>query len=733
MTTEVKTKKYGTVIVEADNFSELPSDEQQRLLKEAIQKGQIVPPQKVGTFTGVTDSALQGLSLGFSDEIGAGIGAAFDSLFTDKKFSDAFDERVTNERNRYKAFSETNPGAALTANIVGSLAPVAASLLLTPFTGGTSSSVAATQAANILRNPLLAGNIVKPGANLLSKTFEAGKLGLVQGTAAGAGYSEGDVTDKAVGGGIGAVLGTGLGAASPALLTGTGKLIEKFIPKKSSNFTNEEVKAIKLISKEFAEDEIPLEQVIIKIKENVSADKLEGKTPAEILADYGGDAVLRKLRGINTRVPGMNISEQLTERTTGTVEQKAANLSAGDSPNIQSTRISDTLRSSAEKSMKNKQINLEAGIDDIVSAVDEKLDPLYKSAFAKNTNITNLEVYKFLDKDPILKKAYKQAIELYNQKLVARGQNPIEIPQLNKLLIKENGKIVNVSQTLPLEFLDQIKRVADQQTFEKIMKGSINKQMSGPRKKIANDFRELLKNSVKGDEYVNALNQAADSFLLQDAFNLGAKFHKPSATAKAFENQFSKFGTDAEKDAFRIGVFQEIMKDINRVGDSQDLVRKIFNSPDLRQKLSIMFGDDVAARDQFVNKLIREANITRTSNVVSGGSNTAEKLFDADQAAQSLSDAIVAINEPASSAGIRSQFSLGTKARDIIANPLEKASRNVGNILLEQNPNKQIEIIELMKQLQREQLIRDALINNTSSGGIRIGANQMNDFLNTMK
>tara|TARA_Y100001937_G_scaffold40090_2_gene56935 strand:+ start:1819 stop:3957 length:2139 start_codon:yes stop_codon:yes gene_type:complete len=693
-----------------------------------------VIPQNVGTFTGVTDSALQGLSLGFSDEIGAGIGAAFDSVFSDKKFSDAFDERVANERNRYKAFSETNPGTALTANIVGSLAPVAASLLLTPFTGGTSSSVAVAQTAKILSNPLLAGNIVKPGAGLLSKTFEAGKLGAVQGGAAGVGYSEGDVADKAIGGALGTALGTGLGAASPALLTGMGKLFGNLMPKKSSNFTNEEVKAIKLASQQFAEDKIPLEQVIIKIKENVSADKLEGKTPVEILADYGGDAVLRKLRGINTRVPGMNISEQLTERTTGTVEQKAANLSAGDSPNIQSTRISDTLRSSAEKSMKNKQINLEAGIDDIVSAVDEKLDPLYKSAFAKNTNITNLEVYKFLDKDPILKKAYKQAIELYNQKLVARGQNPIEIPQLNKLLIKENGKIVNVSQTLPLEFLDQIKRVADQQTFEKIIKGSINKQMSGPRKKIANDFRELLKNSVKGDEYVNALNQAADSFLLQDAFNLGAKFHKPTATAKAFENQFSKFGTDAEKDAFRIGVFQEIMKDINRVGDSQDLVRKIFNSPDLRQKLSIMFGDDVAARDQFVNKLIREANIARTTNIVSGGPNTAEKLFDANEATQTISDiAVAGSGNPTDAAALRSISSLFSKGRDVIANPLEKASRNVGNVLLEQNPTKQLEMVELMKQLQREQLIRDALLNRTTTGGIRTSANQMNDFLNTMK
>ncbi len=711
-------------------------DKQKKLLAKKTQEieNKSVPMSNLEYAQGLVDQGVQGLSLGFSDEIGAGIGAAFDSVFSDKKFSDAFDERVTNERNRYKAFSEKNPGAALTANIVGSLAPVAASLLLTPFTGGTSSSVAAAQTAKILSNPLLAGNIVKPGAGLLSKTFEAGKLGFVQGGAAGVGYSEGDVADKAIGGAVGTALGTGIGAASPALLTGAGKLIEKFIPKKSSNFTNEEVKAIKLASQQFAEDEIPLEQVIIKIIKNVSADKLEGKTPVEILADYGGDAVLRKLRGINTRVPGMNIGEELIERTTGTVEQKAANLSAGDSPNIQSTRIADSLKSSAEKSMNNKKISLEAGIDDIVSAVDDKLDPLYKSAFAKNKNITNLQVYRFLDKDPILKKAYKDAIEFYNQKLVARGQNPAEIPQLKELLTKKDGKIVDVKEYLPLEFLDLIKRVADQKTFAKIRDNSIDKQMALPRRKIANNFRNLLKDSVEGDEYVNALDQAADSFLLQDAFNLGAKFHKPSATAKAFENQFSKFETDVEKDAFRIGVFQEIMKDINRIGDSQDLVKKIFNSPDLRQKLSIMFGDDVAARDQFVNKLIREANITRTSNVVSGGSNTAEKLFDANEATQTISDiAVAGSGNPTDAAALRSISALFSKARNVIANPLEKASRNVGNVLLEQNPAKQFQIIELMKQLQREQLVRDALINNTAGGGIRIGANQMNDFLNTMK
>ena len=79
-------------------------------------------------------------------------------------------------------------------------------------------------------------------------------------------------------------------------------------------FSKDETKAIKIISEQFARDEIPVEQVIQKIKNNVSSDALEGVTPIEILADYGGNAVKRKLRGINIRVPGLNIGEKINRK-----------------------------------------------------------------------------------------------------------------------------------------------------------------------------------------------------------------------------------------------------------------------------------------------------------------------------------------------------------------------------------------------------------------------------------
>ena len=298
------------------------------------------------------------------------------------------------------------------------------------------------------------------------------------------------------------------------------------------------------------------------------------------------------------------------------------------------------------------------------------------------------------------------------------------------MLIKEKGKVIDVSQTLPLEFLDLIKRVADQKTFQQVVKGSINKQMAGPRKTIANNFRNLLKDSVNGEEYISALNQAADGFALKEAYDLGTKFKKPSATAVSFDKQFTKFATNAEQDAFRIGVFEEILKDINRMSDSQDVVKKIFNSPDTQQKISILFSGNEEARDQFINKLVREANILKNTQKITGGSNTAEKIFDADQVAQNISDAVVAINEPTGAAGIRSQFGLLSRARDLISNPLERTSRSAGNVLLEQNPNKQLEILRLMQQLEQTGKIKNAYQNVVGGAGIRTGTNQLNQFLN---
>jgi len=672
-------------------------------------------PEEVSDISKVKSFAAaagQGLTFGFSDEMAAGI-SSLGSLFTDETFQESFDRTLEEKRKELEEYRKANPKTSLVGEITGSVAPAIASLLLTPFTGGTSSAGVAASATRILSNPLLAGKISQPGAGLVAKSLEASKIGALQGAVAGAGYAEGEPQERIGGAALGAAAGGLIGAALPPVVTGISKtkdiLSEPFKKSQLQKFNKDEIKSIKIISDQFVKDEIPIESVVQKINDNIEANKLIGLSPIEILADYGGDAVNRKLRGIKTRVPGMNIDRQLIERTSGTTEQKAKALRDLEQPDIQSTRILKELENSVKETIKTPKISLDSGIDDLEKTIQSYLSPLYESAFLKNQRVTNLDLYKNLNR-PVLREAYEEARNVYRIKLDAEGRDPFPIPPLRSLFIKEKGKIVGVNKELPLEFLDLIKKSADQQTYAKVADRSIDKEMAKNRKKIGNNFRNILKDSVLGGEYKDALSMAADRFALQDAFEKGVMFRKPSTSAKAFNKEFNKLETDIERDAFKVGVFQEIYNEINKVGDNLDLVKKIFNSPDLRQKLIIMFGNDLDAREQFIKRLVRESNISKNTATVIGGSNTAEKVLDAEDAIQSLSDLIVAGTAPTSSAGIRAEASLYNKVRDLASNPTEKRARSIGKILLEQNPQRQQEILDLILQLQKQEKTKGILL-----------------------
>jgi hypothetical protein len=708
---------------------ETPLEKVQRLQKQtqSTEKEQSASDLVSGT----AQAFAQGLTFGFSDEIAAGI-SSLGSLFTDETFEESFDKTLKEKRQEIKDFREANPVLSTVGEITGAVAPAVASLLLTPFTGGASSTGVAASASRILSNPLLAGKITQPGMSLLQRTKQLSKIGSLQGAVAGAGYAEGDTQDRATGAAIGGVAGATIGAALPVVTSGVtqaSQTISNTLKRTQlEKFNKEDIKSIKVISEQFARDEIPIETVVEKINQNVNADKLVGLTPVEILADYGGDAVNRKLRGVKTRVPGMNIEKKLIERTSGTTEQKAEALEKLERPNIQSSRILTELENAAKKTIKTPKISLQDGVDDLSDTIDKYLSPLYETAFLKNEKVFDLNLYKSLN-TPVIRDAYRDASNAYREKLIAENRSPFPIPTLKNLYIKEKGKIVGVKKELPLEFLNLIKRSADTETFRKVRDGSINRERAKNRKKIANTFRENLKNSVIGTEYKDALAMAADRFALQDAFEKGAMFKKKSVSATAFDKEFNSLKTNIERDAFKIGVFQEIYNDINKISDNIDLVKNIFASPDLRQKLTILFGDDISARQQFVNKLIRESNISVKTGTIIGGSNTAEKVLDAEDAIQALSDIVVAGTAPTSSAGIRAEATLFTKARDIISNPTEKRALATGKILLEQNPTRQQEILDLILRLQKQNksqaLAREQIFKRVSQPAVRFGVQQV--------
>lgn len=753
-----ETKKYGNVVV-PDGFKTASDAEQQAMLREALgmtsnQTAASEPMSAPRIAGGVLDETLQGLTLYSSDEIG-GAGSEIlnipKTIFTDQEFGDAYNRRVAKKRQDYKDFQQAYPKTAVTSNIVGSVAPIAASLLLGGPAAGTS-TIAPTLARTkgiLDSSRLLAGGMTKPGAGLAQKTAEGLKMGTVQGTFAGAASNESDseniggiIADKGAGGIVGGLTGAGIGTVLPPAISGMlyagNKLLLQPIIRASQNlsksnptFTSDEIVAIKDIGKLFLNDEISPDQVINQIKKNVSADKLEGVTPVEILADYGGDAVKRKLRGMNIVTPGTKISTTLTERGSGTVEQKGSNILEGEPSNIQSTRVASSLDESTKKTIKTEGINLGDGIDEIQNAIQKKLGPLYTKAFDENQTVSNLDLYKFLEV-PAIKASYKAAKDAYlleTQKLNP-GQrismDDLGIPELKDLFIRNSdGQITGVTKELPLIFLDQIKRAVDTKTFAlkaTTSSNKIDKRTVDLRKNVANQFRDLLKNSVKGDDYANVLNQASDRFALGDAFEIGAKLRKKSIRLETFQKAFNSLKTDAEKDAFRMGVFEEILNDVNTTTDTTNLAKKLLDTPAVANKIKILFEGIPGGGEAFINRLIREDKIARTNQTVLGGSNTAEKQVDANSMLQNLSDAFVALTGPTSSAGIRAEANLTNKAQNVLFDKSGRERRAFLNTMLNRDPKTQIEMLNLMQQLERQSQRESMRSNFLRSGSTRFAS-----------
>ena len=632
----------------------------------------------------IISSAISGLTFGWSDEIEAAAIATKDSLFGNADWGEAFDKRLAKERAGQQAFRQLKPGQDIAGEVIGGFIPTAIALLATPFTGGASlGALTAAQGARV-------------GFKELAK--RGAKVGTGVGALSGAGYAEG-TGDKVLGGVIGAGVGGTLGAALPTLGAGIGRTVGMLRSTPVQGFSKDEQKALKQISNAFAKDEISPEEVIKQIQINVDADKLVGQTPIEVLADFGGEAVRRKLGAARTLAPEIQADQRLLSRTSGTGEQKAEAIVSGIEPNIQSSRIMAGVEE-ASKSIRTKGINLKSGIDDISEAMQQKVNPLYDKTFnnPNNTRIKDFKIYDFINENPEIKNSYKKAIRPYQLQAEANGRVPQRIPGSFDDVIKldKNGNIVEILEPLPLEFLDQIKRLSDEKIFSNVKLKGLSKRLANLQKGPVNEYRDLLKKYADGDEYKLALSNASDKLSLNSAFDDGVKMSKSAATSDQFKTAINKLSSPAEKDAFRVGVFQQIQEDLLGTKDNIDLVKKLWDSPKLRSKLNALFEGDETALKAFVDKLKREAKIQLTASKVTGGSQTADKAQDAINLQRLLTD--MAVSGAGSETTQRPIFEYGAQS---ISKLLTSKPEQVGNLLLNQSPRRQQEILRAMEELRK--------------------------------
>lgn len=205
---EIKRLQQQKPAAKAPKPSAQPTAEQQLMYMPDEFTGEATEAAKE-FLPGFGTAALQGLTFGLSDEIGAGV-EGLKALARGEEFMPAAKQRMAESAAERAAFREQYPKSAIAGEILGSL----------PLGVTGAAKLAARQAAK--------------GTGRLASIGQQALMAGAGGAVAGAGGAEGDIEQRAKSAAISGLIGGGLGAAGAALPTGATRevrgLLDEGIP-----------------------------------------------------------------------------------------------------------------------------------------------------------------------------------------------------------------------------------------------------------------------------------------------------------------------------------------------------------------------------------------------------------------------------------------------------------------------------------------------------------------------
>lgn len=186
-------EQLKTALINADKAGDTEAAKKLASALKQMRQPQAEAPQKPNDSYALNTAreGLQGMTFGFSDELGAGMAALAASMTTDATFNDAYKDIVGHVRQEQNAFRDENPKTAFAAQMAGGLASGV---------GG------------------LAKLGAKEGAKLGARVAQNALVGAGEGALAGAGFSDEDKLKGAV---QGAAIGSVAGVAG-------GEVVNKF-------------------------------------------------------------------------------------------------------------------------------------------------------------------------------------------------------------------------------------------------------------------------------------------------------------------------------------------------------------------------------------------------------------------------------------------------------------------------------------------------------------------------
>lgn len=278
-----------------------------------------------------TDAVGRGMRLGYGDEIGAAVGAAGKALFTDQKFSDAYDEGLARRRAHATQQRDEHPVTSFVGEALGGALTTA---------------------------PLAAATAGKAGLGVMQQALRSGAVGAGTGAVQGFGEGEGGLENRAGQAATGAVVGGAVGGAAPIVLSTLGAVGGKLVDVLGLRGT---INADKVATQ--------------KVLQALEADGIDPATAAQKLRDWqragGPPAMLMDLGGQNVR----DLARAAANYPLGTAKQTAQTAieaRAGD----QMPRIYNSIHRALNAS------DYDDMAGQMIAKYGQQAQPLYQRAYA---------------------------------------------------------------------------------------------------------------------------------------------------------------------------------------------------------------------------------------------------------------------------------------------------------------------------------------------------------------
>ena len=505
---------------------------------------------------GAGTSALQGLTFGFSEELGG----AFDALT-----GGDYDDYITRQRNRMRLYEQQNPIASAAAEALGSLPT-----MLIPGMAAARSAQLATKLG-----PVATGAAV------------SGVEGLIYGAGKGEG-AEGTLSSALTEGGISAVTG---GAV--------GKLTSKLAGRASRGDLTPEQRAAEELAARLPQDSTPV-----------------AMSPGGMIADTSEEAG-RYLRGLRTADPEVSgqVDEVLSNRFR-TQHERLNNVVADAFEDI--PEIASTIKNDLEV-MKNAA---SAG---------------YGKAFTEFMDMRSPEMATLIKSD--MSDYWDEAVNALAKEAKANGDT-VKFKAYQAL---PKAKALTDDSILPLEIVDFMKKNMYSDANPKAgttspLKGSQQRALNANRVNLV----RLADDATQG-VYAQTRQKFAEPAGMEEALELGRKSLKDTnKSAVELRESYQALDSIQEKRAFTAGALQSLFMTIGKTGYSTDAVTALLKSPEAEAKLRALIPND-AAWNRFKAAMAQEARQVRTKRLVTGGSNTADKMADKQAADTDIVDSLASL------------------------------------------------------------------------------------------